>query len=301
MNYTHTLSLLFSFFLVLNIFNFANAFNITKLLEQYSDFSTFNNYLTQTQLAGEINSRQTITVLVVDNDNISPISGKPVDLLKQIMSVHVILDYYDVKKLQSLPNKTSILTTLFQSSGTASGELGFLNVTDLSTGSVAIGSADKGATLGATLVKSIAAQPYNVSVLQISTIIIPLGIENSKSNSSSNSTSPPSPVTAASPGKSETPTPAKSPATAPPKSSKAPAPSDAASDAPSNAEAPTKADTPSAAPGSPPVPDAPTAGTPAADAPAADNSSPSVGTAIGLGLGGVVMIILSTLCLTVMN
>lgn len=77
----------------------------------------------------------------------SPLSGKPAGVLKAIMSVHVILDFYDVRKLQHLQNKTVILTTLFQASGVATGQPGFLNATDTGTGSVVICSAAKGATL----------------------------------------------------------------------------------------------------------------------------------------------------------
>ncbi|KAL3529009.1 hypothetical protein ACH5RR_008331 [Cinchona calisaya] len=133
--------ILFYFFL---LFYSSDAFNITQFLGQYTNFSTFNNYLIQTQLADSINSRQTITILAVDNDNISPLSEKPADVLKDIISVHVILDYYDFEKLHHLPNKTAILTTLFQASGLATGQQGFLNVTVMTTGSVVFGSAVEG-------------------------------------------------------------------------------------------------------------------------------------------------------------
>ncbi|KAK3011868.1 hypothetical protein RJ639_010529 [Escallonia herrerae] len=270
---------LFSFFL---LFYCGNAFNITRLLSQYPSFSTFNNYLSQTQLASQINSRQTITVLVVENSALSPISGRPANVLKNILSVHIVLDYYDVQKLQKLPNKTEILTTLFQSSGQATGQQGFLNVTDLSTGSIVIGSAVKGATLGANLVKSVAAQPYNISVLQISNVIIPTGIDNSTSHSPSMAPSP----------ASTSPTPSVTPVITPP----APSPSNATAPSPSNATAPTMADTPSPAnaPATPPRPDTPAADAPTADAPAADappNDSSSGGT-LRLGVG-VVLTILS--------
>ncbi|KAL3512012.1 hypothetical protein ACH5RR_024729 [Cinchona calisaya] len=216
-----------SFFL---LFYTVNAFNITQLLSQYPDFSTFNDYLTQTQLAGAINSRQTITVLAVDNGNMSPVSGKPPDVLKSIMSLHVILDYYDVPKIQHLPKKTAILTTLLQTNGKANGQLGFLNVTNLSPGNIAFGSAVKGSPLRADLVKPIAVQPYNISVLQVSTVIIPLGIDNTTSNSTSSPPPPPSPAPGPSP-------PGKSPAASPPEPVPAPDASSPEADAPA-ADAP---------------------------------------------------------------
>ncbi|XP_026399831.1 fasciclin-like arabinogalactan protein 3 [Papaver somniferum] len=106
------------------------------------------------------------------------------------MSLHVVIDYYDESILQKLPNKTAHLTTLFQSTGLANGQQGFLNVTDTSV-EVKFGSA--------------------VQVLQISSLIMPPGIENSNT--------PPAPKAAApAPSKSKTPPSADSPSKSPSKS-----------------------------------------------------------------------------------
>ncbi|KAJ6428226.1 hypothetical protein OIU84_023612 [Salix udensis] len=283
---------------LLLFFNTARAFNITQILSQYSDFKTFSSYLTETQLAGEINSRQTITVLVVEDGNMSPLSGKPKDEIKNVLSGHVILDYYDVAKLQKLQNKTAMLTTLFQSSGQAVGQQGFLNVTVLSTNSVAFGSAAPGSSLSSNLVKSVSSQPYNISVLQVSNIIVPAG--SGKTNSTT------SPVTVGSPKTSPTSpasSPMKPPSSSNPPPSKAPAPSSTAKPPPTNAPAPSMAkppaaNAPSATPPamstspvegpspatadgpaadsptlSPPAMDGPIAATPAADGPLADAPS----------------------------
>ncbi|KAB1214468.1 Fasciclin-like arabinogalactan protein 14 [Morella rubra] len=245
------------------VFFSATAFNITKILSQFPDFSTLNNYLTQTQIASEINSRSTITVLVVDNGAISSLSGKPTDMIKKVLSLHVVLDYYDIQKLQHLQNKTTILTTLFQTSGQATGQQGFLNVTAASsTGGVSIASAGQGSGDGASLVKEVVAQPYNVSVVQISNIIVPSGLINSSSTPPSSS--PPSPAPHARS--------AKPPAAAPPKSSRkdAPAAAPAQSHVPSNGSAPS-ADAPTEAPG--PTADSPKGSSPSpvgAKAPIAD-------------------------------
>merc|ERR1712096_338628 len=59
-------SLLF-FALFLAFFSAASAFNITTLLDRHPDFSSMNDYLSKTQLDKQINSRNTITVLAVDN------------------------------------------------------------------------------------------------------------------------------------------------------------------------------------------------------------------------------------------
>ncbi|KAF3780472.1 Fasciclin-like arabinogalactan protein 8 [Nymphaea thermarum] len=175
--YRPTLSL---FFLLLA--SSASSFDITSILSQFSDFSVFNGYLSQTNLVFAINSRSTITILAVSNDGMSALSGLPLDAIQRVLSLHVILDYYDEQKLHHLSHKTTHLTTLFQTTGTATGEAGFLNVTVLSSGTVAFGSAMQGASLSANLVKSITSQPYDVSVLQISSVIFPPGFNDGSSS-----------------------------------------------------------------------------------------------------------------------
>ncbi|WMV40282.1 hypothetical protein MTR67_033667 [Solanum verrucosum] len=301
----NTSLLTFFFFLLLSQ---AKSFNITSLLNHYSSFSNFNNYLTQTGVAAAINSRQTITVLVVENNNLSPLKGMSQDVIANIMRVHVLLDYYDVPKMQMLPNKTMKTPTLFQTTGYANNDQGFFNMTDLGTGSISLGSAAKGETLGSKLVKSIASQPYNISILQISNVIIPSGIDSSTPTSPPPSSPPatapissaPTYSPASSPhGSSAALAPGASPASSPHGSSAAPAPGASsaalapgtdtgpgtdAGPAPESeaAETPIEA-TPAPAPHHlPPKSDAPTADTPAstsADAPApaptGDHASPS--------------------------
>ncbi|KAJ6713185.1 FASCICLIN-LIKE ARABINOGALACTAN PROTEIN [Salix purpurea] len=257
-------------FSLLLFFNTARAFNITQILSQYSDFKTFSSYLTETQLAGEINSRQTITVLVVEDGNMSPLSGKPKDEIKNVLSGHVILDYYDVAKLQKLQNKTAMLTTLFQSSGQAVGQQGFLNVT---------------------------VSEHELSCVWVSNIIVPAGTGKTNSTTSpvtvgSPKTSPTSPASSPEkPPSSSNPPPSKAPApsTAKPPPTNAPAPSmvkppaanapsatpPAMSTSPVEGPSPATADGPSAdSPTlSPPAMDGPVAATPAADGPLADAPS----------------------------
>ncbi|WOL19732.1 fasciclin-like arabinogalactan protein 14 [Canna indica] len=155
----------------------AAAHNITRLLSQFPDFSTFNSLLSKSGIADEINRRQTITVLALDNSAASALSSLPDDdTLKQVLAVHVILDYYDNVKIHSLRRKSTLFTTLFQTTGVAENQMGFLNFTRLADGRLAFGSATHGSSLVATFVKSVSAKPYNISVLQISSAIVPPGI-----------------------------------------------------------------------------------------------------------------------------
>ncbi|KAL8056346.1 hypothetical protein ABFX02_04G114100 [Erythranthe guttata] len=303
------LSLFLSFFLVFHI-NANNAFNITQILGQYPDFSSFNTYLTQANLAGDINSRQTITVLVVENSNTSPLSGLSPDALKKILSVHVVLDYFDAPKIQKLSNTSTTVTTLFQASGLARGQQGFLNITHATADSISFKSAVAGATTVSSLVKSVVSQPYNISVLQVSNVIVPPEPTNSTSNNSTSSSPPPSTAPSTAPSASKTPppppppttvSPSKSPSAAPPTSSPVPSASDAPTEAATPAaatpgSAPTAADAPAADAPAADAPAAATADAPAADAPPSDHPSAD-GTTLKIGVCVFFTLVLSTICL----
>ncbi|XP_062021446.1 fasciclin-like arabinogalactan protein 14 [Rosa rugosa] len=76
--------------------------------------------------------------------------------LKSVMSGHVILDYYDKEKLAKLAknNRSATLTSLFQSSGVAQNQQGFVRV-EVVDGEIIFGSASKGAQMNSKLVKSL--------------------------------------------------------------------------------------------------------------------------------------------------
>lgn len=199
-------SLLFFFFLAVFLAFFSSpssvsAFNITKLLEKQSDFSNFNNLLSQTKLADEINRRSTITILAVDNGGAGGLSGESSDMAKKILSVHVVLDYYDQDKLKKIfkSNKSATLTTLFQSTGQARREQGFIKVS-VNNGQISFESAAKGGNGNSVnFVKSVVSQPYNISVLQVGSII---NVPDMESSSSGPASSPKS-AKAPSPSKSK--------------------------------------------------------------------------------------------------
>ncbi|KAG6598817.1 Fasciclin-like arabinogalactan protein 8, partial [Cucurbita argyrosperma subsp. sororia] len=158
-----------------------SAFNITKLLNQFPEFGAFNDYLTKTHLYEQINTRNTITVLALDNATVSAIAKNPLDTVKEILGAHIILDYYDPAKLRKLPvGKPTEITSMFQSTGDAVKQQGFLKIVHNKRGEIEFGSAAKGAPLSAMLVKSVASRPYDISVLQVSApIVIPgIGVYN---------------------------------------------------------------------------------------------------------------------------
>ncbi|KAG6502088.1 fasciclin-like arabinogalactan protein 3 [Zingiber officinale] len=254
----------------------ALAFDVKEILSPEPDFSTFTKYLTDTKVADDINSRKTITVLVLDNTAVAPLAGLSAAQLKDVLSVHVLLDYYDPDTLdRDFKNKTALITTLFQTTGRAADNNGFLNYAEKADQSMYFGSAAAGAPQDSELMKVIGARPYDLSVIQISKAIIPPGIAGGS--------------TAAPAGGSAT----TSPATASPKSSgdkttspAVEAPKDGASNATS---ASPKSDPPAGSASSPakePVSDAssPSEDTPddgTASAPASSDSAVAPGPASG--------------------
>ncbi|KAL4352602.1 hypothetical protein GQ457_06G032560 [Hibiscus cannabinus] len=163
-----------------------NAHNITAILEGFPDYSSYNSFLSQTKLADEINTRQTITCLVLNNGAMSALTAKhPLSVIKNILSLHVLLDYYDPQKLHKISEGTTLTTTLYQTTGNAPGNLGFVNITDLQGGKVGFGSAIPGSKLDSSYTKSVKQIPYNISILEISAPIIAPGILSAPAPSAS--------------------------------------------------------------------------------------------------------------------
>ncbi|KAJ7951008.1 Fasciclin-like arabinogalactan protein [Quillaja saponaria] len=150
-----------------------SAHNITAILSAFPEYSQYNTLLSQTKLADEINSRQTITVLVLNNGALSTLTAKhPLSVIKNALSLLVLLDYFDPTKLHQIPKGTTLSTTLYQTTGNAPGNLGFVNITDTQGGKVGFGSAAPGSKLDSSYTKSVKQIPFNVSVLEISAPII---------------------------------------------------------------------------------------------------------------------------------
>ncbi|KAJ1383873.1 FAS1 domain [Sesbania bispinosa] len=160
------------FFLIPLVSSAASAngsHNITRILADHPGFSTFNHYLTVTHLADEINRRQTITVLALDNAAMSSLLDKHLTLgtLKNVLSLHVLVDYFGTKKLHQISNRTTLVSSMFQATGAAAGTAGYVNITNLRGGKVGFAAEDNDG-LHSFYVKSVIEKPYVISVLQIS-------------------------------------------------------------------------------------------------------------------------------------
>ncbi|XP_057982204.1 fasciclin-like arabinogalactan protein 1 [Malania oleifera] len=160
-------------FLLFAAASMTEAHNITRILGPHPEFSTFNHYLSLTHLAAEINSRETITVCAIDNAAMSDLLAKHYTLstIKNVLSLHILLDYFGTKKIHQITNGSALAATMYQTTGNAPGSSGFVNITDLKGGRVGLGSANNDGNLTSTFVKSLDEIPYNISVIQISHIL----------------------------------------------------------------------------------------------------------------------------------
>ncbi|XP_010429425.1 PREDICTED: fasciclin-like arabinogalactan protein 3 [Camelina sativa] len=161
--------------ILLAVSSIVSAVNITRALEKYPEFSSMTELFAKTELTPIINKRQTITVLALSNDAIGSISGRPEEELKNILMNHVVLDYFDELKLKALKDKSTLLTTLYQSTGLGQQQNGFLNCTK-SNGKIYFGSGVKGAPQTAEYITTVFRNPYNLSVVQISMPIVAPGL-----------------------------------------------------------------------------------------------------------------------------
>ncbi|KAL4562151.1 hypothetical protein LXL04_034345 [Taraxacum kok-saghyz] len=217
----------FSCFLLWSLVSTATAFDITKILDQYSDYDTFNQELSKTGVAEEINQRKSVTILVVCNDAMSAVTSQKEGSIADIMRIHVVLDYYDSAKIRTLKDETT-LTTLYQTTGSAKKEQGFIIVSK-NDNEIKLGSAVSGSQMSAKLNKVVTSVPYDVSIIEISSPIIPSGINDSGSDQPSKSSPAESPNNSSSSSPSESPADSSSGDTA----AQAPAPSPSDADAPS--------------------------------------------------------------------
>jgi uncharacterized surface protein with fasciclin (FAS1) repeats len=166
-----------------------SSHNITDILDGYPEYSLYNSYLSQTKVCDEINSRSTVTCLVLTNGAMSSlVSNLSLADIKNALRLLTLLDYYDTKKLHSLSDGSELTTTLYQTTGDASGNMGHVNITNLRGGKVGFASAAPGSKFQATYTKSVKQEPYNLSVLEVSDPITFPGLFDSPSAASTNLT-----------------------------------------------------------------------------------------------------------------
>ncbi|XP_062230050.1 fasciclin-like arabinogalactan protein 1 [Phragmites australis] len=152
----------------------ASGHNITAILAAHPNFTEFSGALSRTGVAAEIDRRTTITVLAVDNVVMAQLQArrlKPDDFLL-VISLQILLDYFDAAKLGSLQGGFAQVTSLYQASGKAPGSDGILNITTHPGGRVTFAqSGPSDAPPPAFYQKYIQETPYDIAVLQVSALI----------------------------------------------------------------------------------------------------------------------------------
>ncbi|KAL6888769.1 hypothetical protein ACP4OV_009795 [Aristida adscensionis] len=165
------------------------AFDITKILGGFPEFSALNALLVDTDLAPVINSREKVTVLALNNTAIAEAAaaeshaGEPPGLPRafavDLLSLHVVLDYVDEPRLEALRRgrngEGSVLTTLLQATRAVPRGGGLLRVASSGDGGgrITFSSAAPGGARNATFEGLVATRPYSVSVIKVSGFVVP--------------------------------------------------------------------------------------------------------------------------------
>ncbi|XP_009595320.1 fasciclin-like arabinogalactan protein 4 [Nicotiana tabacum] len=168
------------YFLLLSTSHFPIlAINITHLLSSYPDLSDFTNLLSTTSVAADLAQRSSVTILAVPNTflrssdliNNRPPSSSSVNLA-DVLRYHVLLEYFSWPDLRLIPPTGKLITTLFQTTGRAPNNFGYVNITrDPTSNAITIHSSNSNATI-ISLVKTL---PYNISIFTVDSVLIPNG------------------------------------------------------------------------------------------------------------------------------
>ncbi|MCO5579310.1 hypothetical protein L7F22_033165 [Adiantum nelumboides] len=152
--------------------------NITGILARASGFSLFNRLLSRTGVAEEINARSSVTILAPNDDALGPLlagyegGGIPQQQISDTLRYHVLLEYMDVPDMRARP-PGQLVTTLYQTTGRAAGELGWVSLSVEPNNNVCVGLPFPNVPPNATVISTISLFPYNISVLQIDKVLVP--------------------------------------------------------------------------------------------------------------------------------
>ncbi|CAM6091969.1 unnamed protein product [Calypogeia fissa] len=155
------------------------ALNVTQDVSAYPDYSQMTALLSSTGVNGEIDSRNSLTLLVVTNAVLSAfISANPnVDQaqLGDLLRYHCLLQYLDIPELDkiSVGNPTTV-TTLYQTTGRAPMNSGSVNIYNNGT-NILVGQANVATTPTTMIVTNLTQRPYNVSYLEVDSVLVPPG------------------------------------------------------------------------------------------------------------------------------
>ncbi|EFJ07812.1 hypothetical protein SELMODRAFT_448310 [Selaginella moellendorffii] len=150
----------------------AAAFNVTEELQKEPDYSEFNDLLTKSGLASDVNTRNSITVAVIPNSKIDQLRGSlgqtaTEKQLIDIIRVHIFLTYIN----PAVKNEDQQITSLYQTTGKAPGQDGTANLTNTKAGLDIVMSGSN-----TTIVKSVKQIGYNLSIVEVDKPLTPNGV-----------------------------------------------------------------------------------------------------------------------------
>ncbi|OVA18354.1 FAS1 domain [Macleaya cordata] len=154
------------------------ALNISSLLSTFPDLSDFNNLLSNTSVAQDLTQRSSLTLLVVPNIFLRSSDLPHHSNIADVLRYHVLLQYLSWPELRQIPAAGKLITTLYQTTGRATNNLGAVNITrNPIDGTIYIRSPVAYSPLNVTLLSLIKTLPYNVSIFTVNSLLIPYGFD----------------------------------------------------------------------------------------------------------------------------
>ncbi|XP_042430419.1 fasciclin-like arabinogalactan protein 4 [Zingiber officinale] len=172
---------LLSLFLTISL-PFSTAVNITAVLSAYTDLADFNRLLVSTSIPVELSGRSSLTILAVPNAYLlrsAAVRSAAAADIADVLRYHVLLEYLSWSDLGRISSGGKLVTTLYQTTGRAAGNLGAVNLTrsDGGGGAVIARSPSPFSSSNATVLALVGTLPYNVSVFAVDALLLPSGFD----------------------------------------------------------------------------------------------------------------------------
>lgn len=165
--------------LLLGTLAIASAQDVSVVLAKYPQYSKFNELLKSTGVLTEVNTRSSLSILLPDdgvlNGYVSSHPSYTTQMMADVIRYHCLLQYFSPEDLMALTAST-VVTTLYQTTGRANGLDGFVNVTKQAGSLGTVGPSTLTAPVQANIIMNVTQYPYNYTFYQISGVLEPLGL-----------------------------------------------------------------------------------------------------------------------------
>ncbi|KAK0603604.1 hypothetical protein LWI29_006761 [Acer saccharum] len=161
------------------------ALNITDILSPYPNLSEFSALLSSTTaVAADLSHRISITLLVVPNSYLASSTSADItrrlspSSLADLLRYHVLLQYLSASDLRQIPSSGNLVTTLFQTTGRATSNLGSVNISrNPTTSTISISSPVSYSPSNVTVLSLIKTLPYNITILSVNSLLVPANFD----------------------------------------------------------------------------------------------------------------------------